>query len=91
MDAIVNSLVYNSISILAAFIVTFNLIPIFAPVYTTMSTRKRTLWTIVFAFVLFANFSQAFNSDMLLWCPIAALAGLVTSYFRFRIAPKKPE
>lgn len=85
-----DSILYNSISIFCAFIVAFNIIPLTTPVLSTMKTTTRAIWTALFAFVLFSNYSQDYNPDMMILCPIAAVAGLLLSYRRFK-APKTPQ
>ncbi|CCE98423.1 hypothetical protein SFHH103_03932 [Sinorhizobium fredii HH103] len=90
MNILMESLAYNSISILAAFVIAYNAIPLLAPVVAAGSMKRRLVWVAILSFVLFANFSQDHHPDIILWVPIAALAGLVTSFFNFRVA-KRPK
>lgn len=87
MSGLVNSLGYNSVSMFCAFMVAFNFVPLAMPVYTTMKTTTRFILTVIFAFVLFSQFTQDYNPDMAILCPVAAFFGLLVAYFRFR-APK---
>lgn len=88
-DAIVASLIENSISILCAFIIAFNIVPLTMPVYATMKATTRFVLTGVFGFILFSQITQGKHPDVMFWVPIAVFLGLVAAYFRFR-APKTP-